>query len=138
MFFSDPEIQTRRLNESDKKYLQKAIQFYLFTRQLKITELPEPLQPRFTHSGNVAYSLILTYLKEDEFKPEYMQFINDELNELRNAAPDLLEPLIIKPHEIDEIELNSKVLLVFTDIDNETVWRMEYEKEDGILKFGTE
>lgn len=138
MFFSKPDIQTRLLNDADKKCLEKAIQFYLFTRQLKITELPEPLQPRFTHSGNVAYSLILTYLKEEEFKPEYMQFINDELNELRGVDPTLLEPLIIKPDEIDELELNKKVVLVFTDIDEKTVWKMEYDCDDCVIKFGIE
>ncbi|MDR9417732.1 hypothetical protein [Gracilimonas sp.] len=109
---------TKILNDRDKILFEKALKFYFYARQQDIRKLNSQLRERFNYAGQVAYSLIVTYLREDSLKLEYMDFLNEELKTMRALDNRLLEPLMIKPHEIDEIEFNQEVSIKVFDEDN--------------------
>jgi|GEM_PF-538758 len=129
------ELLHKKLNERDQKFFEQAIKFYFFTRQRNIKTLNTDLRARFKHDGNVAYSLIIKFLEEDEFKFDYMEFINDELVKLRALDPELLRDLTIKPGEINEIELLEEVSLSFTDEENDHRYDLIYIKKESMLEY---
>ncbi|MTI89142.1 MAG: hypothetical protein FH748_14390 [Balneolaceae bacterium] len=108
---------TKILNEPNKVLFDKAIKFYFFSRQQDIKKLNSAFQKRLSYSGQVAYSLIITYMREGVLKLEYMDFLNEELKTLLQVDPSHFESLHIKPDEIDEIELNQKVTIKVFDED---------------------
>lgn len=128
---------TKILNDRDKILFEKALKFYLFTRQQDVRKLNSQLQKRFAYAGQVAYSLIITYIREGNLKLEYMDFLNEELKTMRAIDDEFLEPLMIKPHEIDEIEFKQEISINVFDEDTNSKIRITYNPEDGVAKVGT-
>jgi len=116
------------LKKQYQVYLEKALQFYLFSGQMEITKLPDTLQERFRKNRRVAYSLIKTFVTEGEFKPEYMQYLNDELDELRSIESDFQKKLLIRPSEIHEIELSERLQMSFKD-EKTGEWLLRYNRK---------
>jgi hypothetical protein len=117
------------LNARDKILFEKALKFYFYTRQQDVSKLNSELQHRFSYAGKVAYSLIITFIKEGRLRLEYMDFLNEELKTMRNLKDSLLEPLMIKPHEIDEIEFNQTITITVFDEDSATNLRILYNPD---------
>jgi hypothetical protein len=127
----EPEInqETVGLTELEVKQLTKGLQFYIFTRHKKLNQFPLELAERLEHAGHVAYSLIITFLREREFKMEYMSYINDELKTLYQLADSQRQYLDIQPEEIDQIELQDQLSLKFQDEDADGWYRLDFDRE---------
>lgn len=125
---------TKILNDRDKILFEKALKFYFYSRQQDVRKLNSPLQKRFAYAGQVAYSLIITYIREGSLKLEYMDFLNEELKTMRGLDEEFLEPLMIKPHEIDEIAFNQEISLSVFDEDTDSKIRISYDPEKGVAK----
>lgn len=125
---------TKILNARDKILFEKAMKFYFYTRQQDVRKLNSKLQQRFSYAGQVAYSLIITFIREGSLKLEYMDFLNEELKTMQSLNDELLEPLMIQPHEIDEIEFNQEITLKVYDEDHERDLRILYDPDKGIAK----
>lgn len=125
---------TKILNDRDKILFEKALKFYFYSRQQDVRKLNSQLQERFSYAGQVAYSLIVTFMREGNLKLEYMDFLNEELKTMRGLEPELLEPLMIKPDEIDEIEFNQKIGIKVFDEDNNRDLEIRYEPEQNTVK----
>ncbi len=128
------DTTTKILNERDKILFEKALKFYFYARQQDVRKLNSQLRKRFAYAGQVAYSLMITYLREGNLKLEYMDFLNEELKTMRGLDKELLEPLMIKPHEIDEIELKEKLSLKFYDEDEGKDIRLSYNPKDDTVR----
>ncbi len=122
----------KHLDAQQQTYLEKAVQFYLFSGQREITKLPDAVQERFRNNRRVAYSLIKTFITESEFKPEYMQYLNDELNELRNLPPGMQKELLIAPSQLHEIELSQKLQIGFDD-EESGEWELRFNRKTNEL-----
>jgi len=122
----------KHLDAQQQIYLEKAVQFYLFSGQREITKLPDAVQERFRNNRRVAYSLIKTFITESEFKPEYMQYLNDELNELRNLPPGMQKELLIAPSQLHEIELSQKLQIGFDD-EESGEWELRFNRKTNEL-----
>src|SRR6056297_1356596 len=122
----------KHLDAQQQIYLEKAVQFYLFSGQREITKLPDAVQERFRNSRRVAYSSIKTFITESEFKPEYMQYLNDELNELRNLPPGMQKELLIAPSQLHEIELSQKLQIGFDD-EESGEWELRFNRKTNEL-----
>lgn len=118
----------KSLDTQQQAYLEKAVQFYLFSGQREITKLPDTVQDRFRNNRRVAYSLIKTFITEGEFKPEYMQFLNDELKELRTISHKIVKVLLITPSQLHEIELSQKLQMNFND-EESGEWELRYNRK---------
>ena len=105
------------LNDRDKILFEKAMKFYFFARQQSVRELEAQLRERVSYCGSVAYSLIITYIRENNLRIEYMDFLNEEWKMLRSLETSLFNPLQIKPTEIDEVELADPTQIRFHDED---------------------
>lgn len=125
---------TKILNDRDKILFEKALKFYFYARQQDVRKLNSQLQERFSYAGSVAYSLIITFIREDSLKLEYMDFLNDELKTMHGLDDELLEPLMIKPHEIDEIEFNQEIAIKVFDEDTGNDLQIIYEPGNKIVK----
>jgi hypothetical protein len=125
---------TKILNDRDKILFEKALKFYFYTRQQDVRKLNSQLHKRFAYAGQVAYSLIITYIRDGSLKLEYMDFLNEELKTMRGLDSELLEPLMIKPHEIDEIEFNEEIAIKVFDEDDDTEIKIIYNPEKGVAK----
>ncbi|HET8864494.1 MAG TPA: hypothetical protein VFM80_02280, partial [Gracilimonas sp.] len=88
---------TKILNDRDKILFEKALKFYFYARQQDVGKLNSQLQNRISYAGQVAYSLIITFIREESLKLEYMDFLNEELKTMQQLDAELLEPLMIKP-----------------------------------------
>lgn len=121
------------LNETDKVIFEKALKIYLFSRQHDVSKLQDDLKQRIRHLRNVAYSLIIRFLREDTFHFEYMDFINDELKTLQ-SLPGHTSLLMIKPEEVDEIELQEPARFLFKDEEDETEYKVIYHKSKQIVE----
>lgn len=128
-------FESRKLDKREVINFEKAIKFYLFTRHIKLDSLPEELRERFTHSGNVAFSLLIRFVEDGRFMLEYMEYINDELAALRKANPESLSMLQILPDEIEEIELQQEVPLRFTDAESQKTYYLLYYPGKQVLKY---
>lgn len=124
---------TKILNERDKILFEKALKFYFFTRQQDINKLNSELHDRFRYAGSVAWSLIITFIKEDKLKIEYMDFLNDELRTLRGLEPQNLSPLMIQPAEIDEITFSDRMKIKVYDMDEEKDLAIKYDPENNTV-----
>jgi len=120
------------LNETDKVIFEKALKIYLFSRQHDVSKLQDDLKQRIRHLRNVAYSLIIRFLREDTFHFEYMDFINDELKKLR-SLPDYTSGLMIKPGEVDEIQLQEPARFLFRDEEDELEIKFIYHKSKKMV-----
>jgi len=118
----------KHLDAQQQTYFEKAVQFYLFSGQREITKLPDAVQERFRSNRRVAYSLIKTFITESEFKPEYMQYLNDELSELRNLPPGIQKELLIAPSQLHEIELSQRLQIGFDD-EESGEWELRYNRK---------
>ncbi len=125
---------TKILNDRDKILFEKALKFYFYSRQQDVRKLNSQLQERFSYAGQVAYSLIITFIREGNLKLEYMDFLNEELKTMRSLDTEFLEPLMIKPHEIDEIEFNQEVSIKVFDEDSNQDLGIKYEPQQGIVR----
>jgi hypothetical protein len=125
---------TKILNDRDKILFEKALKFYFYARQQDISKLNSQLQERFSYAGSVAYSLIITFLREGSLKLEYMDFLNEELKAMHRLEDEFMEPLMIKPHEIDEIEFNQEIALKVFDEDTGDDLRIVYEPKKKVVK----
>ena len=94
---------TKILNDKDKVLFEKALKAYIFSRQQGVSSLEPDLKERFSYSGTIAYSLIITFIKTGSLKIEYMDFLNEELKKLNAVNNSFFEPLQVLPNEIDEI-----------------------------------
>jgi len=121
------------LNETDKVIFEKALKIYLFSRQHDVSKLQDDLKQRIRHLRNVAYSLIIRFLREDTFHFEYMDFINDELKKLR-SLPDYTSGLMIKPGEVDEIQLQEPARFLFRDEEDELEIKFIYHKSKKLVE----
>lgn len=122
---------TKILNERDKILFEKALKFYFFTRQQDINKLNSELIERFRYAGRIAWSLIITYIKEDKLKIEYMDFLNDELRTLMGIDQALLSPLMIQPGEIDEISFSDRMKIKVYDMDEEQDLEIRYDPQQN-------
>ena len=125
---------TKILNDRDKILFEKALKFYFYARQQDTRKLNSQLRERFAHAGSVAYSLIITFIREGNLKIEYMDFLNDELKTMRALNKKFLEPLMIKPHEIDEIEFNQEIVLKVFDEDSGSDIKIVYQPSNKTVK----
>lgn len=125
---------TKILNDRDKILFEKALKFYFYARQQDVRKLNSQLQERFSHAGSVAYSLIITFIREDSLKLEYMDFLNEELKTMRRLEDEFMDPLMIKPHEIDEIEFNQEIVIKVFDEDTGNDLQISYEPENNLVK----
>ncbi|MEQ8523528.1 hypothetical protein [Gracilimonas sp.] len=125
---------TKILNDQDKILFEKALKFYFYARQQDVGKLNSQLKQRFSYAGQVAYSLIITYIREGSLKLEYMDFLNEELKTMRGLDSEFLEPLMIKPHEIDEIEFKQEISIKVFDEDNDTDIRIIYSPDQSVAK----
>lgn len=125
---------TKILNDRDKILIEKALKFYFFSRQQDVNKLNSDLRERFQHAGQAAYSLIITYLKEDSLRIEYMDFLNDEIKTLRSVHPSHLKELMIKPDEIDEIEFNATVSIRVHDMDHDQKVTISYDPNGNTIR----
>jgi len=121
------------LNETDKVIFEKALKIYLFSRQHDVSKLQNDLKQRIRYLRNVAYSLIIRFLREDTFHFEYMDFINDELKKLR-SLPDYTSGLMIKPGEVDEIQLQEPARFLFKDEEDELEIKFIYHKSKKLVE----
>jgi len=121
------------LNETDKVIFEKALKIYLFSRQHDVSKLQDDLKQRIRYLRNVAYSLIIRFLREDTFHFEYMDFINDELKKLR-SLPDYTSGLMIKPGEVDEIQLQEPARFLFKDEEDELEIKFIYHKSKKLVE----
>lgn len=128
------DTYSKILNDRDKLLFEKALKFYFYARQQDVRALNSQLQERFNYAGQVAYSLIITYIREGNLKLEYMDFLNEEVKTMQGLDQKYLKPLMIKPDEIDEIEFNQKVRLKFFDEDDNKDYTVIYDPENGIAK----
>lgn len=119
------------LNERDKVLFEKALKFYFFSRQHDVRKLNSELRERFSYSGQVAYSLIITFIREGNLRIEYMDFLNEEIKLMRSLDPSLLKNLQIKPSEIDEIEFKNRVTLKIYDEDQKKDLQIIYIPEEN-------
>ncbi|MEX2363552.1 MAG: hypothetical protein WD597_08010 [Balneolaceae bacterium] len=122
------------MNERDKILFEKALKFYFFSRQQDVRKLNSELQARFRYSGQVAYSLIVTFINEGNLKIEYMDFLNQEIKTMSSLDSALFEKMQIKPQEIDEIELNQHISLKVYDEDRDVDLEITYQPETGVVK----
>lgn len=125
---------TKILNDRDKILFEKALKFYFYARQQDVRKLNSQLQERFSYAGSVAYSLIITFIREESLKLEYMDFLNEELKTMRGLDGELLKPLMIKPNEIDEIEFNQKIMIKVFDEDTGNDLKIVYEPKNNVVK----
>lgn len=125
---------TKILNDRDKILFEKALKLYFYSRQQDVKRLNSKIRERFSYAGQVAYSLIITYIREGDLKLEYMDFLNEELKTMRGLDDEFLEPLMIKPHEIDEIEFNQIITIKVFDEDKNTDLAISYDPDKGIAK----
>lgn len=125
---------TKILNDRDKILFEKALKFYFYARQQDVGKLNSQLQQRFSYAGSVAYSLIITFIREGSLKVEYMDFLNEELKTMRGLDDEFTEPLMIKPHEIDEIEFNKEISLKVFDEDTGNDLQIVYEPGNNMVK----
>lgn len=125
---------TKILNDRDKILFEKALKFYFYARQQDVRKLNSQLQERFSHAGSVAYSLIVTFIREDSLKLEYMDFLNEELKAMRGLEDEFMDPLMIKPHEIDEIEFNQEIAIKVFDEDTGNDLQIIYQPEKSVVK----
>lgn len=125
---------TKILNDRDKILFEKALKFYFYARQQDVRKLNSQLQERFSYAGSVAYSLIITFIREDSLKIEYMDFLNEELKTMRGLEDEFMDPLMIKPHEIDEIEFNQEIAIKVFDEDTGSDLQIIYQPEKSVVK----
>ncbi|MEX0844903.1 MAG: hypothetical protein WD022_06460 [Balneolaceae bacterium] len=125
---------TKILNDRDKILFEKALKLYFYARQQDVRKLNSQLRERFSYAGQVAYSLIITYIREGNLKLEYMDFLNEEIKTMRSLDAEFLDPLMIKPREIDEIEFNQEIIIKVFDEDNDTDLRITYDPKNGVVK----
>ncbi|HKJ30768.1 MAG TPA: hypothetical protein VKA34_03020 [Balneolales bacterium] len=126
---------TRFLTGNNKIFLEKAIQLYVFFRHVSPNEMPSDLAKRMKHDGNVVYSLITGYFEKNKFSIEYLEFLNDELRKLSKLDDSYFKNFTIMPTQIDELELQQKVSLSFTDDETGKTYTFQYEKESGKCEF---
>lgn len=125
---------TKILNDRDKILFEKALKFYFYARQQDVGKLNSQLQNRISYAGQVAYSLIITFIREESLKLEYMDFLNEELKTMQQLDAELLEPLMIKPGQIDEIKFNQKLVIKVFDEDTGNDLQIVYESENSVVK----
>lgn len=118
---------TKILNDKDKVLFEKALKAYIFSRQRGVSSLEPDLKERFSYSGTIAYSLIITFIKTGSFKIEYMDFLNEELKKLNTVNNSFFEPLQVLPNEIDEISLSNNFSLIFFDEDEQSKVMLSYD-----------
>jgi hypothetical protein len=134
---SKVDEQTLELTQQENEHFTKALQFYIYTRHMPLNNLSEELADRLSHAGHVAYSMIITFLKEREFKPDYMHYLNDELKMLYDLFPELRQELDIQPEELGDIELNEQLTLNFQDEESDLSYRLAYQKKKGLVTITT-
>lgn len=132
---SPDDWQYISLEERDHQFMVNAIKFYLFTRQMNRDDFHEEIRERMIHDGNVAFSLITTFVDEARFALEYMEFINDEIKTLRTMPENVLDSLTIPPANIGDIELQKEVKLSFTDTDEQIRYWLIYIPEKQLLYY---
>ncbi|MGM0588416.1 MAG: hypothetical protein ACQETE_08385 [Bacteroidota bacterium] len=120
--------QTIDLTPQETAQLSKALQFYIFTRHKNLSDLPAELSDRLTHAGHVGYSLIITFLREREFKMEYMSYINDQLKALYTLPESHRSLLEIQPEEIDQIELKPQIRMQFQEEDSDGSYFLDFDR----------
>lgn len=125
---------TKILNDRDKILFEKGLKFYFYTRQQDVGKLNSELQERFSYAGQVAYSLIITFVREGSLKLEYMDFLNEEIKTMRALEASYLDPLMIKPDEIDEIEFNKRMQFKVFDEDEGEELIIKYDPEKNLVR----
>ena len=120
-FAPPPEFKERNISHRDRQIVMKAVKLYFFLHQMDHNRLPEDWAFRFSHSSNVVYSMLRGYMLNGKFEIEYLDFLNQELAGLQDYKDSL--DWRIPPDCIDEIELNSRVPVYFSD--EETNERLE-------------
>lgn len=134
---SVPELTERiRVEGVEKGFFDKALKLYLFSRHVPAASVSKEMADQLTYCGHVVYSLLTNWLRDGKPSLEYLDFLNTRLKELRLLPEEALKGLAILPHEIDEIELQEKVRLRFTDEDTGEAWLLEYEPQTGTCRFG--
>lgn len=132
------ERVSKNINEGSKPLFEKAIKYYFFARQQDISKLNSSLAKRVSYAGSVAYSMIITFIREDNLKIEYMDFLNEELKKYQSLDSNAFIHLQVKPHEIDEIELGQKVSFGVYDEDEEKKINISYYPGQGKVRLETE
>jgi len=120
-----------KVNTTELPLFERAIQLYIFVHHLPHHNLPAELREQLRHTGNAVYSLLLNWLRDDKPSLEYMDFLNEKLNELRQLSPELLMLLPIKPNEIHLLELQDTVWLRFQDEENEITYHLKFVKAES-------
>ncbi|MEO1023001.1 MAG: hypothetical protein AAFW89_10705, partial [Bacteroidota bacterium] len=107
--------RTKILNPQDKVVFEKALKFYFFARQQDVKHLEDDIRDRFNYAANIAYSLIITGIRDNQFRIEYMDFLNEEHQRFCSLGSSALSDLMIPPDQIDEIEFPDRMRYTFED-----------------------
>jgi hypothetical protein len=129
--FMTTEQRSILISGPNKDLFDNALKLYIFFRHIPLKDLNTDLQDRFRHDGNVVYSLIIDYVRNEKFSFEYFEFLNEELKKLSQLDKSFFKDFTILPTEIKEMELSDRVPLKFTDDDNNITYKILYDKKSG-------
>lgn len=123
-----------RIAPREQALFKRAVQLYIFVHHVAHDELGEELREQFHHTGNAVYSLLINWLRDGKPSLEFMEFLNQKLNELREI-PEVSftrNGVEIMPAEIHLLELQKEVRLRFQDEDQEDLtFYLRYFPEEG-------
>ena len=106
-----------RIGQQEQALFRRAVQLYIFVHHVGHEQLSGSLHEQFHHTGNAVYSLLINWLRDGKPSLEYMDFLNEKLNELRAVPQEDFrrQGVQIMPDEIHLLELQTEVRLRFQD-----------------------
>lgn len=125
----------RLIQPADSRNIKKAIKLYFFLKHKPHDMLEGELPGRFTQASHVVFSLFRAFTREGDLKPEYLNFLNDELNSWCRMEDKHWKILDIRPHDVDEIELADRVPVKFYDEENGETLELCYLPQDDVLQY---
>lgn len=129
---SKPELPYEiRIEERERPLFGRALQLYIFVHHVPHKKLPDELAAQLRHTSNAVYSLIFNWLKDGKPSLEYMEFLNDKVNELRKLGLEQAAHFEIPPAQLHHIELQQIVRMRFLDEDREHPVYIRYVKAEG-------
>lgn len=124
-----------QIAEREKNLFDNALKLYVYVNHVPHKSLSDELAEQMKFCGNAVYSLIKNWLKDSKPSLEYMDFLNQKVDELRTLPKNKLNGLRILPHEIDQLELSESAKFSFRDADDEEVLTLTYLPKTGDCQF---
>ena len=123
-----------RIEGREKPLFERALQLYIFVHHMPHDKLPPELAEQMRHTSNAVYSLIFNWLRDGKPSLEYMDFLNEKVNELRKLSPEQAARFEIPPDQLQHIELQHIVRMRFLDEDREHPVYIRYVKLEGLCR----